>query len=104
MYAVSGEVKTDTSKERDPEATIRKMQKVRRAALAPAQPSAQDRSVAAQASQIEAEARIELQKEKSESTKERDDQQQVSPSSGNQNPFEAESIAPEVGNNLNVIV
>ena len=49
MYAVGGEVKIDTSRERDPEATIRKMQKVRRAALAPAQPSGQDRSVAAQA-------------------------------------------------------
>ena len=104
MYAVRGEVKIDTSKERDPEATIRKMQKVRRAALAPAQPSGQDRSVAAQASQIEAEARIELQKERSESTKERDDQQSVSPSRTNQNPFYAESIASDVGNNLNVII
>ena len=104
MYAVGGEVKIDTSKERDPEATIRKMQKVRRAALAPAEPSGQDRSVAAQASQIEAEARIELQKERSESNKERDDQQSVSPSSTNQNPFNAESIASDVGNNLNVII
>ena len=104
MYAVSGEVKTDTSKETDPEATIRKMQKVRRAALAPAQSSAQDRSVAAQASQIEAEARIELQKERSGSTKETDDQQPVSPFSTNPNPFKAENITPPVGNNLNVIV
>ena len=64
MYAVGGEVKIDTSRERDPEATIRKMQQVKRAALAPAQPSGQDRSVAARASQIEAEARIELSKKK----------------------------------------
>ena len=104
MYAVSGEVKIDTSKERDPEATIRKMQKVRRAALAPAQPSGQDRSVAARASQIEAEARIELQKERSDSTKERDDQQTVLPSSTHSNPFKTENIAPPVGNNLNVII
>jgi len=58
-YAVGGEVKIDTSSERTPEATIRKMQQVRRAALAPAQPSATDRGVAAQATQIEAQARSE---------------------------------------------
>ena len=60
MYAVGGEVKIDTSRENDPEATIRKMQQVRRAALAPTPPSATDRSVAAQASQIEAQARTDL--------------------------------------------
>jgi len=59
MYAVGGEVKIDISPERTPEATIRKMQQVRRAALAPAQPSGTDRAVAAQASQIEALARME---------------------------------------------
>jgi hypothetical protein len=59
MYAVGGEVKIDMSPERTPEATIRKMQQVRRAALAPAEPSGTDRAVAAQASQIEARARME---------------------------------------------
>jgi SprA-related family len=68
MYAVGGEVKIDTSRERDPENTIRKMQQVKKAALSPSQPSSQDRSVAAQASQIEAEARAELTKEKVEET------------------------------------
>ena len=66
MYAVSGEVKIDTSREKDPKDTIRKMQQVKRAALAPSHPSGQDRSVAARASQIEAEARIEFLKENSE--------------------------------------
>ena len=70
MYAVGGEVKIDTSRERDPQDTIRKMQQVKRAALAPAQPSGQDRSVAARASQIEAEARIEMLKEKEAAAKE----------------------------------
>ncbi|MEJ2153906.1 MAG: putative metalloprotease CJM1_0395 family protein [Desulfobacteraceae bacterium] len=42
-----------------PDATIRKMQQIRRAALAPAQPSGTDRAVAAQAAQIEAQARME---------------------------------------------
>ena len=39
MYAVGGEVSIDTSPEKDPEATIRKMQQVKRAALAPAEPT-----------------------------------------------------------------
>lgn len=59
MYAVGGEVKIDTSAEQDPDDTIRKMQQVKRAALAPAQPSGTDRAVAAQAGQIEAQARLE---------------------------------------------
>ena len=104
MYAVGGEVKIDTSKERDPEATIRKMQKVRRAALAPAQPSGQDRSVAAQASQVEAEARIELQKEKSSSSKDGGDQHHGSPVSTDTNPFKTSTISPQTGQNLNVII
>ncbi|WP_459922474.1 putative metalloprotease CJM1_0395 family protein [Desulfatiferula olefinivorans] len=57
-YAVGGEVSIDVSKEPgDPRATIAKMQTVIRAALAPAEPSAQDRAVAAKAAQIEMEAR-----------------------------------------------
>jgi hypothetical protein len=58
-YAVGGEVSIDVSKESgDPGATIAKMQVVIRAALAPANPSSQDRSVAAQATRIESEARM----------------------------------------------
>ena len=63
MYAVGGEVKIDTSPAKDPDQTITKMQQVRRAALAPAQPSSTDRSVAAQASQIEARARSDKARE-----------------------------------------
>jgi hypothetical protein len=60
-YAVGGEVEIDTSPvEGDPAATISKMETVRAAALAPAEPSAQDRSVAAQAAAAAAEARREL--------------------------------------------
>lgn len=65
-YAVGGEVEIDTSPERNPEATLRKAQTVRRAALAPAQPSPQDRRVAAQAARMEAEARRELARERIE--------------------------------------
>ena len=59
-YAVGGEVSIDVSKAATPEETLRKAQIVRRAAMAPAEPSAQDRAVAAQASRLEAEAIREL--------------------------------------------
>ncbi len=60
-YAVGGEVSIDVSKASgDPQATIAKADKIRQAALAPAQPSSQDFSVAAGADQLKAEARSEL--------------------------------------------
>lgn len=58
-YAVAGEVPIDTSPERDPDATIEKMETVKRAALAPADPSSQDRAVAQRAEAQEAQARVE---------------------------------------------
>ena len=58
-YAIGGEVKIDTSGGSNPEETIRKAQIIRAAALAPAEPSGQDRAVAAKAAQMEAEARAE---------------------------------------------
>lgn len=63
MYAVGGEVQIDTSAESTPEATIAKARQVKSAALAPAQPSGQDRRVAAQAGQMEAQARQEKMEE-----------------------------------------
>ena len=61
QYAVGGEVQIDTSEiPNDPAATIRKAQTIRRAATAPAEPSSQDRSVAAAAAQMEAKARQEM--------------------------------------------
>ncbi len=62
-YAVGGEVPIDISGERTPEETIRKMRTVRRAAMAPANPSSADRNIAAMASRKEAEARQELARE-----------------------------------------
>lgn len=60
-YAVGGEVGIDSSPVRgDPEATIDKARRVRAAALAPAEPSTQDRQVAARATQMEQSARLEL--------------------------------------------
>ena len=68
-YVTSGEVSIDLSPESTPQATISKMRQVRRAALAPAQPSGADRAAAAAASQTEAEARSQLAKERSEEVK-----------------------------------
>lgn len=63
-YAVSGEVPIDTSAvPNDPQATIEKARQIRRAAFAPAEPSDTDRRVAAQAAQLEAEARAELRQQ-----------------------------------------
>jgi hypothetical protein len=59
-YAVSGEVPISTGEEATPEATLQKARIIRRAALAPAEPSPQDRRVAAMASQMEVEARAEI--------------------------------------------
>ena len=60
-YAVSGEVSIDTAPvPNDPEATLRKMEIVLRAALAPIEPSAQDLRVAALAQAQAAQARVEL--------------------------------------------
>lgn len=64
LYAVSGSVEIDTAPvPDDPEATLRKMRQVRRAALAPAEPSAEDRAVAAEASREAAAARAELRED-----------------------------------------
>ena len=60
-YAVGGHVNIDVSEvPGDPAATLAKMQQVRRAALAPAEPSPQDRAVAAEATQRAAQARSDL--------------------------------------------
>jgi hypothetical protein len=80
MYAVGGEVSIDTSPvSKDPSATITKMETVKRAALAPADPSGQDRAVAAAASQEETVARQELAQK----------------STGNKNGAETTAVHPQ---------
>lgn len=60
-YAVGGEVSIDTTPVKgDPEATIQKAGRIRAAAMAPADPSAQDRIVAAEADTMAVKARQEL--------------------------------------------
>ena len=70
QYAVGGEVSIDVSPvPNDPKATITKMQVVRSAALAPAQPSGSDMGVASAATRIQQEATMELVQERFQEVK-----------------------------------
>nr|WP_088331456.1 putative metalloprotease CJM1_0395 family protein [Lacimicrobium sp. SS2-24] len=89
-YAVGGEVSIDVSREGEPEETLRKMQQVRAAALAPSEPSPQDLRVASEAQQKASEARQQISEERSETLKERVN------SLGSANGGEAVSQAPEL--------
>lgn len=59
-YAIGGEVTIDVSPGRTPQDTIARAETIRAAALAPADPSGQDRAVAAAASQMEQAAYAQL--------------------------------------------
>ena len=76
FYAVAGEVSIDTSAvPGNPRATIRKMQQVKRAALAPQEPSAQDRRVAAEAERKILQARQEIREEENKRVQEAQEKQ-----------------------------
>lgn len=64
MYAVAGEVGISTSEGNTPQESLNKVQTIRRAALAPADPSPQDLKVAAQATSMEMSARAQILQEK----------------------------------------
>lgn len=71
-YAVAGSVSIDTSGvSDDSEATLRKMEVVQRAALAPSNPSSADRQVAAQASRQAQQARAQIAADRYSETQER---------------------------------
>ena len=64
-YAVGGSVEIDMSEvSDDPEATLEKARVIKRAALAPEEPSAQDRKVARQADKMAAEAQKEISEQR----------------------------------------
>ncbi len=70
-YVKGGHVNIDTAEvPNNPEATIKKAQQIRRAALAPGEPSPQDLRVANEAAAMESKARMELMKERSKDSKE----------------------------------
>lgn len=79
QYAIGGEVQISLSEvPGDPQATIARMQQVKAAALAPAEPSGADRSIAAEASRRISAAQAELLKENSLLATEADDKEVVS--------------------------
>lgn len=65
-YAIGGEVSLDTSSPSDPKQALDKANTIRAAALAPAQPSTQDRLVAGQAAQTATQARVEITEQNAE--------------------------------------
>ncbi len=70
-YAVAGDVRLDTSPvPGDPEATLRKAERIVRAALAPVNPSPQDLRVAMRARMMAQQARMELQEQRLREMKE----------------------------------
>ena len=93
-YAVGGEVPIDVGViNGDPQATIDKMQTVRAAALAPAEPSGADRAIAADATQKIAAAQAELASADNEDSSE--DKSRVSASFSNSESSEVKTAKSE---------
>ncbi len=90
MYATSGEVPISMKEGRTPEETIQNARQIVSAAMAPADPSPQDYKVAANAAQMEAQARSEQAAERTEEIK-----QQTEGSSNAQDSKESESKSSE---------
>ncbi|MGE3164805.1 MAG: putative metalloprotease CJM1_0395 family protein [Planctomycetota bacterium] len=98
-YAVGGSVPIDVSPvSGDPRATLAKMAQVRRAALAPAQPSAQDRAVAARAAQVAQQARAELAAAPEPDSAAESDSSPGGTAAAGAAPIDASSAAPRVEN------
>lgn len=98
QYAVGGEVSIDISKEAEPEDTLTKMQQVRAAALAPAEPSPQDFRVASEASRIAGEARVEISQQELEAQQEQqeDNIERIFNPQAAQQPDPIEENVPEI--------
>lgn len=87
-YAIGGEVRLDTSPvQNDPQATLEKAEQIRRAALAPAQPSPQDVRVAGIAAQMAARARIDIALERRDEQQSTDRRRDAFAPRDNGNPY-----------------
>jgi hypothetical protein len=97
-YRTGGHVNINTSKGKTPEETLQRAASIKRAALAPAEPSGQDRSVANKASQMESEARQELAEQRVQEASERAEEakqnQESNPAQASQGTDQAQ---PESG-------
>lgn len=94
QYAIGGEVQIDSAPiPNNPKATIEKMDVVIRAALAPAEPSAQDKKVASQAQKNRSEAQADLAKQARESLSGKDEEESLLTQT-----TKSEEIQQEAGN------
>lgn len=89
-YAIAGEVAIDISRAATPEATLAKMGQVERAALAPADPSGQDRVVAAKAARLANEASVEIREVAAEEAKLVQEERKAQATNDEQNPVTQE--------------
>lgn len=96
QYAIGGHVSIDASSiPDDPEKAEDKARQVKRAALAPGEPSAQDRTVAARASAEETQARREQQEEKTAAASNRENAKNTASPKDSSTPFQTdETSAP----------
>lgn len=98
LYAVGGEVRIDTAPVAgDPQATIDKAEQIQRAALAPAQPSSQDRAVAARAAAMAAQARADLQAERAAEAAEQREAGEARETNGTEEAAETHTACPVCG-------
>lgn len=100
MYAVGGEVGIDTSPGNTPEETIKKASQIKRAALAPSNPSPADLQVAASAANMEVSAKAEqMSEQKSAQTSDQNSKDgetnNQSQAKKSKNPYEKNSSAIE---------
>lgn len=94
QYAIGGEVPIDISKESTPEATIQKMETIQRAALAPADPSSADRSIASAAAGQENKARQELRARQASALRAFAGSGQASPATSSTSKTEVQAGSP----------
>lgn len=76
-YAVAGDVNVSYSHSSDPEVNLRNAQQLKASALAPADPSSQDRKVAAQAEMEIAQARQEILEEQNQARDEEENSSNI---------------------------
>lgn len=92
-YAVGGEVQIDTSSGRTPQESLERARTIQTAAMAPAQPSGQDRAVAAAAQKMEMQARAELAQQAIQPDKKAQDRPANTPATEQQHARAAQAYA-----------
>ncbi|CUU69744.1 SrpA-related protein [Campylobacter hyointestinalis] len=98
MYAVGGEVEIDTSPGRTPQETIQKAQQIKRAALAPSNPSPANLKIAANAASMEVSAKAQMQQLQQDSNNNESNGSTTNSNSKNstKNPYEQNTYIPTV--------